>query len=201
MSSRSVVCGLSHAPCYQPLPLPGPLVPLEAASCAVGSPSFRWQTLGSAKCGHAQLWNVPGTACQVLVPSSCRLLPHRARPRLSWFAGKQVSPWHDIPLWAEEGKLLNFICEIPKETSAKMEVGTFARLSMVPVKTSLSQDEAGCTALSYASLASSSIVRQTTVVPGLAGLAFAGHVLQFHAQLCIVANLPRLPVYSDWWSG
>eukprot|EP00891_Asterochloris_glomerata_P006174 jgi/Astpho2/6174/Aster-03588 len=46
--------------------------------------------------------------------------------------GKQVSPWHDIPLWAEEGKLLNFICEIPKETSAKMEVATDEKLS--PIK-------------------------------------------------------------------
>lgn len=37
--------------------------------------------------------------------------------------GKAVSAWHDIPLWAEDG-LLNFICEIPKESSAKMEVAT-----------------------------------------------------------------------------
>jgi inorganic pyrophosphatase len=37
--------------------------------------------------------------------------------------GKNVSAWHDIPLWAEDG-LLNFICEIPKESSAKMEVAT-----------------------------------------------------------------------------
>lgn len=37
--------------------------------------------------------------------------------------GKSVSAWHDIPLWAEDG-LLNFICEIPKESSAKMEVAT-----------------------------------------------------------------------------
>eukprot|EP00271_Cylindrocystis_brebissonii_P007858 TRINITY_DN2173_c0_g1_i1.p1 TRINITY_DN2173_c0_g1~~TRINITY_DN2173_c0_g1_i1.p1 ORF type:complete len:297 (+),score=68.76 TRINITY_DN2173_c0_g1_i1:245-1135(+) len=38
-------------------------------------------------------------------------------------AGKQVSPWHDIPLDAGNG-LYNFVCEIPKETSAKMEVAT-----------------------------------------------------------------------------
>jgi len=37
--------------------------------------------------------------------------------------GKTVSPWHDIPLYADDGTL-NFICEIPKETSAKMEVAT-----------------------------------------------------------------------------
>ena len=36
---------------------------------------------------------------------------------------KTISPWHDIPLYAGEG-LLNFVCEIPKETSAKMEVAT-----------------------------------------------------------------------------
>ena len=34
-----------------------------------------------------------------------------------------ISPWHEIPLYAGEGNL-NFICEIPKETSAKMEVAT-----------------------------------------------------------------------------
>lgn len=34
-----------------------------------------------------------------------------------------VSSWHDVPLYAGEG-LLNFLCEIPKETSAKMELAT-----------------------------------------------------------------------------
>ncbi|KAF5743962.1 soluble inorganic pyrophosphatase 6 chloroplastic-like [Tripterygium wilfordii] len=38
-------------------------------------------------------------------------------------SGKKVSPWHDIPLYAADG-LLNFIVEIPKESSAKMEVAT-----------------------------------------------------------------------------
>ncbi|KAG1674466.1 hypothetical protein FOA52_003071 [Chlamydomonas sp. UWO 241] len=38
-------------------------------------------------------------------------------------AGKMVSPWHEIPLFAGDGNL-HFICEIPKETSAKMEVAT-----------------------------------------------------------------------------
>ncbi|GMH35540.1 hypothetical protein BSKO_03408 [Bryopsis sp. KO-2023] len=38
-------------------------------------------------------------------------------------SGTTVSPWHDIPLFTEAG-LLNFVCEIPKETSAKMEVAT-----------------------------------------------------------------------------
>jgi inorganic pyrophosphatase len=36
---------------------------------------------------------------------------------------KLVSPWHEIPLHAGDG-LLHYICEIPKETSAKMEVAT-----------------------------------------------------------------------------
>jgi len=39
-------------------------------------------------------------------------------------SGKTVSPWHDIPLKAGEDGTFNFICEIPKETSAKMEVAT-----------------------------------------------------------------------------
>jgi len=38
-------------------------------------------------------------------------------------SGKQISPWHEIPLFAGEGNI-HFICEIPKETSAKMEVAT-----------------------------------------------------------------------------
>lgn len=36
---------------------------------------------------------------------------------------KQVSPWHDVPLHLGDG-VFNFIVEIPKETSAKMEVAT-----------------------------------------------------------------------------
>mmetsp|Transcript_2378 Transcript_2378/g.7984 ORF Transcript_2378/g.7984 Transcript_2378/m.7984 type:complete len:320 (-) Transcript_2378:69-1028(-) len=38
-------------------------------------------------------------------------------------ASKTVSPWHDIPLKCGDGTF-NFVCEIPKETSAKMEVAT-----------------------------------------------------------------------------
>jgi hypothetical protein len=38
-------------------------------------------------------------------------------------AGKTVSCWHEIPLYAGDGNL-HYICEIPKETSAKMEVAT-----------------------------------------------------------------------------
>lgn len=37
--------------------------------------------------------------------------------------GTTVSPWHDIPLKAD-GNLFHFVCEIPKETAAKMEVAT-----------------------------------------------------------------------------
>ena len=45
------------------------------------------------------------------------------RFKFSAGGGAPISPWHDIPLDAGDG-LLNFICEIPKETSAKMEVAT-----------------------------------------------------------------------------
>lgn len=38
-------------------------------------------------------------------------------------AGKEVSPWHDIPLFADNG-MVHYVCEIPKETSAKMECAT-----------------------------------------------------------------------------
>jgi len=35
----------------------------------------------------------------------------------------QISPWHDIPLRSGDD-IFNFIVEIPKESSAKMEVAT-----------------------------------------------------------------------------
>ncbi|GAB2219369.1 hypothetical protein Droror1_Dr00007004 [Drosera rotundifolia] len=38
-------------------------------------------------------------------------------------SGKKISPWHDIPLSLGNGAF-NFIVEIPKESSAKMEVAT-----------------------------------------------------------------------------
>lgn len=38
-------------------------------------------------------------------------------------SGKKVSPWHDIPLQLGDG-VYNFVVEIPKESSAKMEVAT-----------------------------------------------------------------------------
>lgn len=37
--------------------------------------------------------------------------------------GRKVSPWHDVPLRAGDGAF-HFIVEIPKESSAKMEVAT-----------------------------------------------------------------------------
>ena len=40
--------------------------------------------------------------------------------------GTTISPWHDLPLYNEDGTV-NFVCEIPKETSAKMEVATVRR--------------------------------------------------------------------------
>ncbi|KAJ8764778.1 hypothetical protein K2173_009179 [Erythroxylum novogranatense] len=38
-------------------------------------------------------------------------------------SGKRISPWHDIPLHLGDG-VFNFVVEIPKESSAKMEVAT-----------------------------------------------------------------------------
>ncbi|XP_078430461.1 pyrophosphorylase 6 [Wolffia australiana] len=38
-------------------------------------------------------------------------------------SGKKISPWHDVPLRLDDGTF-NFIVEIPKESSAKMEVAT-----------------------------------------------------------------------------
>jgi len=47
--------------------------------------------------------------------------------------GENMSPWHDLPLYNEDGTV-NFVCEIPKETAAKMEVATDE------VKTPIKQD-------------------------------------------------------------
>ncbi|XP_008787749.2 soluble inorganic pyrophosphatase 6, chloroplastic-like isoform X2 [Phoenix dactylifera] len=38
-------------------------------------------------------------------------------------SGKKISPWHDVPLQLGDG-VFNVIVEIPKDTSAKMEVAT-----------------------------------------------------------------------------
>ncbi len=40
---------------------------------------------------------------------------------------KVASFWHDIPLDNGDGSV-NFVCEIPKETKAKMEVATVSLL-------------------------------------------------------------------------
>lgn len=44
---------------------------------------------------------------------------------------KTISPWHDVPLYNDDGTL-NAIIEIPKETMAKMEVATDEELT--PIK-------------------------------------------------------------------
>ncbi|KAK9838124.1 hypothetical protein WJX81_002747 [Elliptochloris bilobata] len=37
--------------------------------------------------------------------------------------GRDISPWHDIPLRNSDGTI-NMVCEIPKDTTAKLEVAT-----------------------------------------------------------------------------
>lgn len=39
--------------------------------------------------------------------------------------GQVISPWHDIPLKrATEPHVFNFVCEIPRDTTAKYEIST-----------------------------------------------------------------------------
>ena len=56
----------------------------------------------------------------------------RAQVRLTLLTlqedGSDISPWHDIALYNEDGTL-NFFCEIPMDTTAKFEVAT-VRLSV-----------------------------------------------------------------------
>ncbi len=50
--------------------------------------------------------------------------------------GADVSPWHDIALYNEDGTL-NFFCEIPMDTTAKFEVATVSPRPLWPDKRSL----------------------------------------------------------------
>ena len=47
-----------------------------------------------------------------------------------------MSPWHDIPLYLKgpQQGLVSFVCEIPKETRAKMEVATVSSILMYELK-------------------------------------------------------------------
>lgn len=48
-------------------------------------------------------------------------------------ADKVISPWHDVPLYADEKKHhFNMLCEIPRWTNAKMEIATKELLN--PIK-------------------------------------------------------------------
>jgi len=43
-----------------------------------------------------------------------------------------ISPWHDVPLWADEArKVFNMIVEIPRWTNAKMEMATAESLNPI----------------------------------------------------------------------
>lgn len=43
------------------------------------------------------------------------------RLRFKDASGKEVSPWHDVPLFTGEEGVLNALFEIPKNTKPKME--------------------------------------------------------------------------------
>lgn len=54
--------------------------------------------------------------------------------------GYFISPWHDIPLYANESKkIYNMIIEIPRWTNAKMEIST--KESMTPIKQDVKNGE------------------------------------------------------------
>jgi len=47
--------------------------------------------------------------------------------------GEVISPFHDVPLWADEQKgLLNMVCEIPRNSNAKLEISK--EEAMNPIK-------------------------------------------------------------------
>lgn len=43
--------------------------------------------------------------------------------------GSDVSPWHDLPLYNDDGTL-TFFCEITQDTTAKFEVATVCGLAL-----------------------------------------------------------------------
>lgn len=46
--------------------------------------------------------------------------------------GRRISPWHDIPLYADEANgILNMVVEIPKGTNAKLEVSTVSEVFLL----------------------------------------------------------------------
>ena len=48
-------------------------------------------------------------------------------------SGSYVSPFHDIPTWADEEKgIVNMVCEVPRWSNAKMEISTGDKLN--PIK-------------------------------------------------------------------
>ena len=53
-----------------------------------------------------------------------KLQIHRDGDRLRYSYGdKDVSPWHDVPFWADADKtLVHFVCEIPRLTRSKLEI-------------------------------------------------------------------------------
>ena len=53
-----------------------------------------------------------------------KLQVHRDGDRLRYSYGdKDVSPWHDVPFWADADKtLVHFVCEIPRLTRSKLEI-------------------------------------------------------------------------------
>ncbi|OWZ60906.1 inorganic pyrophosphatase [Cryptococcus neoformans] len=64
--------------------------------------------------------NIPKMAYQTRIIGAANTLEHRVYVEQE---GKVVSPFHDIPLFADESKtILNMVVEVPRWTNAKMEI-------------------------------------------------------------------------------
>ncbi len=88
---------------------PGDRSPLQRLKPAAAAPLTAAQVPAAQ---HSSPW--PASAALHI---GFQLLCHDA-------AGEPVSAWHDVPLHNPEDGSVNFICEIPKNSSAKMEVAT-----------------------------------------------------------------------------
>jgi len=81
----------------------------------VGAQRVTYRTVTSASYGKEEVGDFPSMDYRIFFKDG----------------DKKVSPWHDIPLYNDDGTV-NMIVEIPKESQAKMEVATDEELT--PIK-------------------------------------------------------------------
>ena len=121
---------------------------------------------------------LPGCLGYSLVERGQKYSPDVSQEYLVYFQeeeGHLVSPWHDIPLYADQTNLsLNMVVEIPRFSQAKFEISRPRRLNPIV------QDRAE---------------REVRYLP---------NVFPWHGHLCNYGAFPQTwenPFHSDPWTG